>query len=143
LVQQWADATIPPGVIGYAVFRQSVPGRQDQEAVVPLTSEAGQAADLIFDETNFVTTAGFVNPTNQAVFVTLNAFAADGTPVGSVVISLGAQSRQAFVLDQLPGLGGISGQRGWVSFSVISGATAVLGLRFGGAAFTSIPDTHR
>ncbi len=143
LVQEWVDASIPPGVIGYAVFRQSVPGVQDQEAVVPLASESDQTADLIFDETSFVTAAGFVNPTVQPVLAALNAFAADGTPIGSTVLSLGAQSKQAFVLDQLPGLGGIAGQRGWVSFSVASGAIAVLGLRFGGAAFTSIPDTHR
>jgi hypothetical protein len=37
LVTGWVEAMVPVGVIGYGVFRQSVQGRGDQEAVVPLT----------------------------------------------------------------------------------------------------------
>jgi hypothetical protein len=38
LNQGYATASLPGGVIGYGVFRQSVPGVPDQEAVVPLAS---------------------------------------------------------------------------------------------------------
>src|SRR5262249_12861181 len=52
-IEGWVQTALPPGVEGYAVFRQSVPGRADQEAVVPLTSESNQHADLIYDDGSF------------------------------------------------------------------------------------------
>ncbi|MGC4050103.1 MAG: hypothetical protein QM757_12025 [Paludibaculum sp.] len=39
----------------------------------------------------------------------------------------------------LPGLNGMVGKRGLAKFSVPAGGLSVLGLRFGGEAFTSIP----
>ena len=51
----WAEVTLPTGVTGYAVFRQTVPGRPDQEAVVPLTPEASLTADLTYDDILFTT----------------------------------------------------------------------------------------
>src|SRR5579863_7893675 len=44
----WVEASLPTGVVGYAVFRQSVLGRADQEAVVPLAPESSSTAGLIF-----------------------------------------------------------------------------------------------
>ena len=40
LQQGWAKIDLPDGVIGYGVFRQSVAGRADQEAVVPFSDAA-------------------------------------------------------------------------------------------------------
>jgi len=42
-------------------------------------------------------------------------------------------------LRDLPGLGIIVGNRGSAEFTVTSGNVAVLGLRFRGSSFTSIP----
>jgi len=142
LVQGWGEAILPPGVIGYAVFRQSVPGRADQEAVVPLTSESKQTADLVYDDTSLTTSTAFVNPGNQPITVAITVRDPSGSLIGSGQVILLARSKQAAVLKTLPGLEAAGGQRGLAHFSVTNGAISVLGLRFGGEAFTSIPGSQ-
>ncbi len=134
----WVDTSLPPGVVGYAVFRQTVPGRADQEAVVPLTSESNQAADLVYDDVQFTTSIAFLNPSDQPVTVSIATYTASGIPNGSAQVMLAPRSKQAVELKNLPGLEGIAGNRGWAAFSVSNGAVSVLCLRFGGQAFTSI-----
>jgi hypothetical protein len=56
---------------------------------------------------------------------------------------LAAKSKTAIALRDLPGLGAMAGKRGSADFTVAFGNVAVLGLRFGGAAFTSIPTADR
>jgi len=143
LVQGWAEASLPPGVVGYAVFRQSVLGRADQEAVVPLTPESSQTADFAYDDTSSTTSVALVNPSNQQVTGTITLYQSDGILIGSSQLVLGARAKQAIALRNLPGLSGAAGKRGWATFSVPSGAISVLGLRFGAQAFTSIPVSHR
>jgi hypothetical protein len=135
--------SLPPGVTGYTVFRQVIAGRSDQEAVVPLTSETNQIADLIYDDTAFVTSVAFLNPSDQPATVTITVYSANGAQIGSTQVALAPQSKVATILKDLPGLSGIAGNRGWANFSVPNGAVSVLGLRFGGEAFTSIPVAHR
>jgi hypothetical protein len=135
----WVNANLPAGVVGYAVFRQSADGRMDQEAVVPLTSESNQIGDLVYDDVNFTTAVAFANPSPQQVTVTVTAFASNGAQVGSCQVILPPQTKEAVILKQLPGMLGVAGNRGWATFSVPNGAVSVLGLRFGGSAFTSIP----
>jgi hypothetical protein len=139
----WVNATLPPGVTGYAVFRQTVAGRPDQEAVVRLTTEASQAADLVYDDTLFTTTVALLNPSDQQATVTITAFSASGSQIGTAQVVLPSHSKVAPTLKNMPGLSGISGNRGWVSFSVSNGDLSILGLRFGGSAFTSIPVAAR
>jgi hypothetical protein len=143
LIQGWAEASLPPGVVGYAVFRQSVLGRADQEAVVPLTPESSQTADFAYDDTSSTTSVALVNPSNQQVTATITLYQSDGLLIGSSQLVLGARAKQAIALRNLPGLSGAAGKRGWATFSVPSGAISVLGLRFGAQAFTSIPVSHR
>src|SRR5262249_34744874 len=95
LVQGWAEATLPQGAVGYAVFRQSVPGRADQEAVVPLTPESSQKADMIYDDTALTTSVAVLNPSNQQITVTITAHGAEGNQTGTSQITLGARSKQA------------------------------------------------
>lgn len=139
LQEGWAEATLPEGVTGYGIFRQSVQGRADQEAVVPLSEDSRQAANLVWDDTAFTTAIAAVNPKDQAVVATVTAYAADGTQLGVSTLNLGARAREAFVLRNLPGLAGVSAKRGLLRITVPSGAVSALGLRFGGEAFTSIP----
>jgi hypothetical protein len=139
LQEGWAEATLPAGVTGYGIFRQSIQGRADQEAVVPLSEDSRQSANMVWDDTAFTTAIAAVNPKDQAVVVTLTAYAADGTQLGSSALTLGARARDAFVLRNLPGLAGVTAKRGLVRISVPSGAVSALGLRFGQEAFTSIP----
>ncbi|MBE0657524.1 MAG: hypothetical protein IH602_07520 [Bryobacteraceae bacterium] len=139
LQEGWAEATLPEGVTGYGIFRQSIQGRADQEAVVPLSEDSRQSANMVWDDTAFTTAIAAVNPKDQAVVVTLTAYAADGTQLGTSTLNLGARARDAFVLRNLPGLAGVTAKRGLVRITVPSGAVSALGLRFGQEAFTSIP----
>ena len=143
LAQGWAEATLPSGVTGYAVFRQSVPGRADQEAVVPLTLESSQVADLTYDDTLLTTSVAFLNPSAQQALVTITTYASDGSQTGSSQVALAPRSKQAAILRNLPGLAGVIGNRGWATFTVSSGAISALGLRSSAQAFTSIPVTLR
>ncbi|MGJ5817451.1 hypothetical protein [Paludibaculum fermentans] len=142
LLQGWAEAILPPGVTGYGVFRQSVSGLPDQEAVSPLSDETKQVANLTWDETSFVTGVAAVNPSGSSTTVSVSVYGDDGSVIGTSSFDLPAHGKTAFALRDLPGLAGITARRGYAKFSVANGAVSVLGLRFNGSAFTSIPVTY-
>jgi hypothetical protein len=143
LVQGYATVTLPEGVTGYGVFRQTVPGIPDQEAVVPLANAGSSSASLTFDDTNFITAAGIVNPNSVPVVVTVTATNALGGALGTATLSLAARNKTAVPLRNLTGLSGFANNRGTVTFTVSTGNIAVLGLRFFGSAFTSIPASDK
>jgi hypothetical protein len=143
LNQGYATVTLPEGVTGYAVFRQTVAGTPDQEAVVPLANAASTTSTLIFDDTNFITGVGIVNPSSVATTVTVTAKSANGGSLGTATIPLAAKSKTALNLRTVAGLSGIANNRGSLTFTTSGGNVAVLGLRFFGTAFTSIPATDR
>ena len=136
--QGWATFDLPPGVTGYGVLRQSVAGRADQEAVVPFASSTGvTSSSLTFDESAFTTGVaiwynGIFNGT-----ITFLAYDESGSSLGTWTITMTPGTKQAFALaDSLPA---VTGHRGSLVMYTSSGSIAVLGLRFGGSAFTSIP----
>jgi hypothetical protein len=143
LLQGYVSAALPAGVTGYGVFRQSIPGVPDQEAVVPLSGTTATTSTLEFDDTKYVTGVAVVNLTS--VSTTISVFARDtqGNTIGISNIALGPFAKTAVVLRDLPGLAGVSGSLGSVDFSTSIGTLAALGLRFNGAAFTSIPTSDR
>jgi hypothetical protein len=143
LNQGYVAVSLPAGVTGYGVFRQSVPGIADQEGVVPLSSTSSTATTLIWDDTFYTTSVAIVNP--SSVFATVSIIVRDaaGATIGGASISLAPKNKTALILRTLPGLGGMAGNRGSADFTVSSGNVAVLGLRFNGAAFTSIPTADR
>jgi len=143
LRQGYASTTLPPGVTGYGVFRQTVAGTPDQEAVVPLSNAASTFASFLFDDTNFTTAAAIVNTSSVDTTVTITATSPNGGALGTATISLPAKNKTAVALRTIPGMAGIAGRRGTVSFSVTTGNVSVLGLRFFGSAFTSIPAVDR
>lgn len=135
--QGWATFDLPASVTGYGVFRQSVAGKADQEAVVPFASSAGTKSLLTFDESAFTTAVAIWFNGSSSGTVTLAAKDESGASLGTVTITMTPGTKQAFGLqDRLPS---ISGHRGSVVVSTAAGSMAVLGLRFGGSAFTSIP----
>jgi hypothetical protein len=142
LTQGYASIVLPDTVVGYGVFRQSVPGRGDQEAVVPLAHESSKSL-LIWDETAFVTAAAIVNPSVVDSTVTVTVRGILGEVIGTTSRTLAARTKVAVPLRDLPGLSMMAGKRGSAEFSVSAGSLAVLGLRFGGQAFTSIPTADR
>jgi hypothetical protein len=139
LVQGYVSVALPSGVTGYGVFRQSVPGQQDQEAVVPLTGTTATTSTLLFDDTNYTTGVAVVNLASVSTTISVTAYGNQGNVIGTSSIPLAANAKTAVVLRDLTGLGGIAGAYGSVDFSAPIGNLAVLGLRFNGLAFTSIP----
>jgi len=139
LTDGYVSAALPSGVQGYAVFRQSVPGVPDQEAVVPLSRTSATTSMLIWDDTNFTTGVAIVNPSNTPATISVVVYDIHGNMLGTSSLSLGAGNKMAATLRSLPGLSGLVGSRGSAYFAAASGNVAVLGLRFYGTAFTSIP----
>jgi len=139
LVEGYASFSLPAGVTGYGVFRHSVSGQPDQEAVVPLSSAQAMSTTLIWDDTNLITGIAIVNPSTMANTVSVTLWDENGSPAGSASVPLPAGNKTAALLGTLPGLGGIGGKRGSAQFSVTAGSVAVLGLRADGPALTSIP----
>ena len=143
LVQGYASFSLPAGVTSYGVFRQSQPGIADQEAVVTPASAISATSTLIFDDTNYVTSVAIVNPGIVNATVTVTAWDLSGNTIGTSAFPLAAHQKNEMTLRSLPGLAGMAGQRGTVQFTMSAGSVAVLGLRFNGAAFTSIPAVQR
>jgi len=143
LTQGYVSVTMPDTVTGYGVFRQVAEGRGEQEAVVPFSSATATRNTLIFDDNGFTTSVAVVNPSISAANITIVVRDTFGTQIGTSSVQLPAGGKTAFVLRNAPGLNTVAGQRGVAEFTSTSGNVAVLGLRFGGQAFTSIPTSDR
>ena len=139
LQQGYVTVTLPAGVTGYGVFRQSIPGIPDQEAVVPLSLQGGNIP-LIFDETKYITAVAIANPGNTASTIAITATDNTGAAIGTSTVVLPAFNKTAVVLRSLPGLEGSAGKQGTARFAVTNGpGVVVLGIRANGVALTSIP----
>lgn len=137
LKQGWAlvSQTTNDTVGGMAVFRQHVPGRPDQEAVVPIVSQFDSHFVLLFDNTTFITGIAIANPTLNAVDIPVTIRDQAGLIIERRTISLESYSHTAFSLpDTWPSTNGL---RGTIEFQTTGFGVAALGLRFNGAAFTS------
>ena len=143
LTQGYATVTLPAGVTGYGVFRQIVPGRPDQEAVVLFRSAASTFSTLTWDEIGFTTAVAIVNTSAAATTVNITVYDQAGRLVGTSSVNLQPYAKTENALRSLLGFGGVVGLRGFAQFSVSTGSIAVLGLRFGPSAFTSIPATQQ
>ncbi len=143
LNQGYVSLFLPSAVQGYGIFRQSVQGIADQEAVVPFSGGTSATSTLIWDDTNFVTAVAIVNLSSLNNNVSIILRDSTGATIGTSSVGIAAQGKLAMALRDLPGLGSITGNRGSADFTVPVGNIAVLGLRFNGAAFTSIPTTQR
>jgi hypothetical protein len=143
LYQGYVTASLPGGVTGYGVFRQSLQGIPDQEAVVPLASSTSTTTTLTWDDTNYTTAVAIANPGVVPATVSVTVWNSSGTVIGTSSIALAAGAKTEAVLHSMPGLSGVVGNRGSAQFTVGSGSVAVLGLRFKGAAFTSIPTAQQ
>ncbi|HTP85357.1 MAG TPA: hypothetical protein VMJ34_00340 [Bryobacteraceae bacterium] len=141
LSQGYATFFLPAGVVGYGIFRQSVAGRADQEAVVPFTSSTVTSSTMVFDETSYITAVAIVNPSPNDATISVLALDDDGRTLGTATIPLPAKNKVVSTMKTLTGMSGIVGHRGTITFSVTTGNVAALGLRFNGYAFTSIPLT--
>ena len=151
LTQGYVSMTLPVGVTGYGVFRQSVPGVADQEAVVPLSVATAGFASLVYDETNnLVTAVAIANTSSVTTTVTITAFDSTGTVIGTFPLTMQPFTKTEAILHSYAGLGGMVGKQGTVQFalpaqttSTPTGFLSVLGLRADGLALTSVPTVGR
>jgi len=139
----YATVTLPAGVSGNGIFQQTVAGRPNQQAVVPLASMSSPASKIPFDETGgAVTAVALANPTNAPINVTITVWDTSGNVIGTSTVGVSAYNKTSTTLDTLPGLSGMVGKQGSAQFVASTGSVAVLGLRFiAGGAFTSVPAT--
>ena len=127
----WAEIIADGDVGGFAVFRQSIAGRPDQEAAVPINTGDMQRFLLPFDNANgFRTTMAVANlsPTDAAN-VTVTFWDSNGNFISSAALkTLPAQGHFAFRL--IDEFGGLDGKQGVAEFSSPNGRLSALGLRF-------------
>jgi len=137
LTQGWAllSQTTNDSVGGFAVFSQSIPGRPDQEAVVPIVSQFDNHFVLLFDNTAFATGIAVANPTTSSVDIPVTIRNQAGQVIDQRTITLGAYSHTAFVLADV--WRSTAGRRGTIEFQTSGFGVGALGLRFNGSAFTS------
>ena len=137
----WAEMTTTDWVTGFAVYRQRVAGRPDQEATVPVNVATPFKVLLPFDNTGPFTMAVAIANISSASVGQFNVTATDEN---------GQKIYQGFALDPVPARGhvafnlkevlpNLAGKRGAILFSSTSGEMSLLGLRFlDSGAFTSI-----
>jgi hypothetical protein len=121
-----------------AIFRQTVEGRQPQEAVVPAANWTIKRFVLPFDNTQpFVTGVALNNPDDAAVTVTATIRAESGQVIETRTLNLPGLGHTAFVLADV--WASTRQQRGSVEFHTTGSSRGAggVGLRFNGAAFTT------
>ena len=141
LTQGWAQLDLPccPDVGGYAVFKQSVPGRPDFEAVVPFGRTFNARSLMMFDNTAGYATGIAIVSTSSFIDATVTVAIRDeaGNRIALDQFRLNRLNKQVFVLaERWPEA---AGRKGSIEFSSSPGQISVLGLRFNsGGAFTSV-----
>jgi hypothetical protein len=143
LTEGYVSVALPAGVVGYGVFRDSVHGQPDQEAVVPLSQSVATTSTLIWDDTDLVTGVAILNPSNTTAEISVTVYDTSGNTLAASSVTLAAGKKLASLFRKLPGLASVAGARGSADFIANSGNVAVLGLRAKGSAITSIPTTSQ
>jgi hypothetical protein len=141
LAQGWAELTYDTNagrIGGFGVFRQSVAGRPDFEAVVPLSSLFDKTIVLPYDNTaGFSTGVACVNGSRSASATVTAAFRDEnGVTYATETIQLPRSGHTAFAMPAR--FTATQGRRGTVLFRSNTSFFSVLGLRFNpGGSFTS------
>lgn len=132
LIQGWASVLKDnpnDSIGGMAIFRQSIPGVEPSEAVVPIVSQFDGHFVLVFDNTgSFVTSMAIANPTLVNVVATVTIKDEFGNVIDLQSLSLPAYHHQAFAIPSY--WPSTAGRRGSIEFQTNGYGIAVLGLRF-------------
>ena len=90
-VQGWAQVVrnATDSVAGFAIFRQTIPGSQPQEAVVPMVNQFSNHFVLFFDNTDYTTAMAIANPSPNTVVVPVNVRGVEGGIVAQHTITIG------------------------------------------------------
>jgi len=136
--QGWARVTTTNKITGNAIFRQTIAGRPDFEASMPIIVYVEDSDYLLpFDHITSDTSVGIVNPLSTTTITVAVTFRDEqGNQFYADTFTLGPLTHTAFSLSQRYAQS--QGRRGVVEIATTSLTMTVLGLRFSGAAFTSI-----
>ncbi|NWF84835.1 MAG: hypothetical protein HXY18_13515 [Bryobacteraceae bacterium] len=134
----WAQVISARRIGGFAVYRQRVDGRADQEAAVPIVSTWQQRFLVPVDNTGSLVTSIAVTNTSETEPGDVQAMFRDenGQVIpGSYRLNLPPQGHFAFATaDELPFL---RNRRATADFVMLGGRMSAVGLRFSSSAFTS------
>jgi hypothetical protein len=125
-------------VTGTVVFRQTVSGRPDYEASIPLDYIGKSSLLLQYDNSSGLNSAiALVNAAAGRSTITITAWDETGKSLGENVVDLSAMNQVSFVLsERLPTT---AGQRGFLWIRSTMPGVAALGLRFNKTgAFTTL-----
>lgn len=135
----WAEILSGQWVTGFAVFRQIVPGRPDQEAAVPINVATPGRTIMPFDNTGgFTTTVAVANMSADVASIVNFTFRdLQGQRIVQVQLpEIPPNGHAAFRLVDLNGI--VDGKKGSLEISAIAGEMSVMGLRFASSgAYTS------
>lgn len=142
LTEGYATFSIPAGVTGYSVFRQTSAGIAPQEGLVEFKDATATAIQMTWDDTNYTTSIAIVNPSTVQTTVTITVWDNNGNLIGTSPLVLAAGTKTENIMSSYPGLSKMVGLRGSALFSVTGGNVSVVGFRFNGAAFTNVPTSQ-
>ena len=138
LLSGWAMVSQPNGdAVGVsAIFRSSQPGRQPQEAVVPTTSQFTTHFVIPFDNTVYATGIALANPSLNVETISATIRDESGNVIDRRNLSIVASGH--FAMSVGDAWSTTVGKRGTIEFQTSGTGLGGLGLRFNGAAFTTL-----
>jgi hypothetical protein len=120
---------------GFAVFRQTVPGIPDQEAIAPAIGQFSGPFAVVFDNTSYATAVALANPSGTPLIVPVTIRNEQGSVIDRESYALGPFGHAAFAIaSQWPST---AVGRGTLEFDPQGFGLGAVGLRFNGSVFTS------
>jgi hypothetical protein len=138
LSEGWATVQSNSAISAYAIFEETVSGRQNQDGTAPAAATTSRML-VPFDNTNgFVTTIAIVNTTASSESIAVSAQPNGGAAVQLSPITLPANGYSAFTLPQQ--FSSIASTSGLLEFYASTGSFSLIALRFNPTgAFTAAP----
>jgi hypothetical protein len=138
LTEGWAQLQASSSVVAYAIFTQTVLGRQNQDGTAPAAAAVSRVLEPFDNSNGFATTMAIANPGTASISISVAAQPTSGPAVQLSAISLPAGGYTAFSVPTQ--YLSTSGQRGLLEFSSTSGIFSIIALRFNPTgAFTASP----
>ena len=137
----WAQMLTDGDISGFAVFRQKV--HREQEAVVPIETYNSDSYVLWFNNSgNFITGLAVANNSTSAASIPVIVRDEAGNQIHTQTLELAGLGHISGALTAI--IGNTGGKVGSVEFRTPPGGQiSVLGLRFNGISFTTIPVLDR
>jgi hypothetical protein len=138
LTEGWAQLQAGSSVVAYAIFTQTVQGRQNQDGTAPAAAAVSRVLEPFDNANGFATTMAIANPGTASISISVAAQPTSGPAVQLAAISLPAGGYTAFSVPMQ--YLSTSGARGLLEFSSTSRTFSIIALRFNPTgAFTASP----